>query len=116
MDVRVGARIGLVVGLILVSFLAVSMAATGIVARYGLHNMAAFDAQMAQMTQQIQAQVEHTAATNQLPKEQIAYVYSPEFNVWMMLMGFTMLGGIVLALSTLGGAVGGMLRTRRNQT
>lgn len=114
-DVKIGARIGLVVGLVLMSFLAVSMAVTGVVARYGMHNMAAFDAEMAQMTQQIQAQVEHTASTNHLPKEQIAYVYSPEFNVWIMLMGFTMLGGIVLVLSTLGGAVGGLLRMKRSQ-
>jgi hypothetical protein len=115
MDVQVGARIGLVVGLVLISSLALSMAVAGVVARYGLHNMAAFDAQMAQMTRQIQEQLEHTAAANHLPKDQIAYVYSPEFSVWIMLLGFTMLGGIVLVLSALGGAIGGLLKTRQSQ-
>jgi hypothetical protein len=113
MNGSIGARIGLVVGLVLLSCIAISMATAGVVARYSLHNMAAFDAQMAQMIQQLQVQVEHTAATNNLPKEDIAYLYAPEFRVWIMLMGFTMLGGIVLILSTLGGAVGGMLRMKR---
>lgn len=116
MDGGIGARIGLVVGLVLLSCLAISMAATGVVARYGLHNMASFDTQMVQMIQQLQLQVEHTAATNNLPKQDISYVYTPEFKVWIMLMGFAMLSGAVLILSTLGGAVGGMLRTKRSQT
>src|SRR5215469_4262048 len=109
-DVRVGARIGLVVGLVLICCLAISMAIAGIVARYNLHNMASFDAQMAQMIQQLQVQL----AANHLPKEETAYIYTPEFKVWIMLMGFAMLGGIVLVLSTLGGAVSGMLRTKRS--
>jgi len=86
------------------------MAIAGIVARYNLHNMASFDAQMAQMIQQLQVQL----AANHLPKEETAYIYTPEFKVWIMLMGFAMLGGIVLVLSTLGGAVSGMLRTKRS--
>ena len=115
MDMRIGGRIGLVVGLTLMFFLAVSMAATGVLSRYVLHSMAAFDAQMAQMIHQIQVQVEHTAATNNVPKEDIAYVYSQEFNVWFMLMGFAILSAIVLTLSAVGGAVSGLLRTPRSQ-
>lgn len=114
MDLRIGARIGLVAGLVLVSCLGVSMAGTGLVARYGLHRMGSFDADLTQMTQQVQAQVEHTASTNHIPKDQIMYLYSQEFSVWMMLLTLAMLTAIVLVLSTLGGAVGGMLRTRRS--
>ncbi len=44
-----GARIGLVVGLALVACFGVALAVGGLVARYGLHSMAGFDAQMTQM-------------------------------------------------------------------
>src|ERR1700722_11379004 len=40
MDAGVGARIGVVVGLALIACFAVSVAIGGLVARYGLHNMA----------------------------------------------------------------------------
>src|SRR5580693_7195839 len=39
MDASIGARIGVVVGLALVSCLAIAMAGAGLVARFGLHNM-----------------------------------------------------------------------------
>ena len=61
MDAGIGARIGVVVGVILVGCLAVAMAAGGLVARYLLHNMAGFDAQL---TQQLHLQIEHALATN----------------------------------------------------
>ena len=47
MDVGVGARIGLVAGLCLTISLAISAAAVGLVARFGLHSMGSFDAQLA---------------------------------------------------------------------
>jgi hypothetical protein len=40
-------------------------------------------------------------------------MYSPEFRAGIMLAGFAMVAGALLLLSALGGAVGGMLRTRR---
>jgi hypothetical protein len=110
MDAGVGARIGIVVGLALVTCLAVSMAAAGLVARYGLHSMAAFDAQI---TEQLHAQIEKAAAANPEPPEVLRYLYSPEFRAGMMLTGFAMVSGIVLVLSAVGGAVSGLLRTRR---
>jgi hypothetical protein len=42
------------------------------------------------------------------------YIYSPEFKAGIMLAGFSMLAGMVMVLSTIGGAVGGLLRTRRS--
>jgi hypothetical protein len=110
MDAGVGARIGIVVGLALVTCLAVSMAAAGLVARYGLHSMTAFDAQI---TEQLHAQIEKAAAANPEPPEVLRYLYSPEFRAGMMLTGFAMVSGIVLVLSAVGGAVSGLLRTRR---
>jgi hypothetical protein len=110
MDAGVGARIGIVVGLALVTCLAVSMAVAGLVARYGLHSMAGFDAQL---TEQLHAQIEKAAAANPEPPEVLRYLYSPEFRAGMMLTGFAMAAGILVVLSTVGGAVSGLLRTRR---
>lgn len=110
MDAGIGARIGVVVGVVLVSCLAVAMAAGGLVARYALHNMAGFDAQL---TQQLHQQIEHAIASNPEAKSVRGYLYSPEFRAGMMLAGFAMISAVLLVLSTVGGAVGGLMRTRR---
>jgi hypothetical protein len=110
MDAGVGARIGMVAGLALVTGLAVAMAVGGLIARYGLHSMAGFDAELTQM---LHAQVEKAAATTQEPPDVLRFLYSPEVRAGMMLAGFAMVSGILLVLSTIGGAVGGLLRMRR---
>jgi hypothetical protein len=110
MDAGVGARIGVVVGLALMTCFAVATAVGGLVARYGLHSMAGFDAELSQM---LHAQIEKSAATTPEPPELQRFLYSPEVRAGMMLMGFAMVSGALLVLSTLGGAVGGFLRTRR---
>lgn len=109
MDAGIGARIGVVVGVVLIACLAVAMAAGGLMARYLLHNMAGFDAEL---TQQLHMQVDHMLATNPEAKSMQGYLYSPEFRAGMMLVGFGLISGILLVLSTVGGAVGGLLRTR----
>src|SRR5271170_1394446 len=110
MDAGVGARIGVVVGLALVTCLAVAMAIGGLVARYGLHSMAGVDAQL---TELLHAQFEKAAAITPQPPEVQRFWYSPEFRAGMMLAGFGMLAGFLLVLSTVGGAVGGFMRMRR---
>ena len=110
MDAGVGARIGVVVGLALMACFAVAMSAAGLVARYGLHSMAGFDADLTQM---LHAQIQKAAATAPEPPEVIRSLYSPEVRAGMMLAGFAMLSGFLVVLSTVGGAVGGFLRTRR---
>jgi hypothetical protein len=106
MDVSVGARIGIVVGLILVVSIAVAMATAGLVARYKLHAMGMFD-------MELRAQIDKAAAMNPQPADVMRYIYSPEFKAGMMLAGFAMMAGFVMVLSTLGGAVSGMVRTRK---
>ncbi len=110
MDAGVGARIGVVVGLALVVCLAIAAAGTGLVARYGLHSMASFDADLTQM---LHAQIEKAASTTPESPEVLKFLYSPEVKAGMMLAGFGMVSGILLVLSTVGGAVGGFLRMRR---
>jgi hypothetical protein len=110
MDAGVGARIGVVVGLALVAFFAVSLAVGGLVARYGLHNMAGVDAWL---TETLHVQFEKAAAVAPAPPELQRFWYSPEFRAGMMLATFGMMSGFLLVLSTIGGAVGGLMRTRR---
>lgn len=107
MDAAVGARIGVLVGVALITAIAVTMATAGLVARYHLHAMAGFDAEL-------RAQIEKAAAANPQPVEVLRYLHSPEFKAGIMLAGFSMLAGFILLLSTVGGAVSGLLRTRRS--
>lgn len=110
MDAGVGARIGVVVGLSLMACFGVATAVGGLVARYALHDMAGFDAQL---TEQVHVMVQKMQATNPQPPDALAFLYSPEFRAGLMLAGFAMLSGFLVVLSTVGGAVGGLLRTRR---
>jgi hypothetical protein len=110
MDAGVGARIGVVVGLALMVCFATAMSAAGLVARYGMHSMAGFDAELTQM---LHAQVQKASATTPEAPEVLRFLYSPEVRAGMMLAGFAMLSGFLVVLSTVGGAVGGFLRTRR---
>jgi hypothetical protein len=110
MDAGVGARIGVVVGLALVACFAIATATGGLVARYGLHSMAAVDTQLTDM---MHAEFEKASAINPQPPEAQRLWYSPEFRAGMMLTGFGMLSGFLLVLSTVGGAVGGFMRMRR---
>ncbi|WP_158793042.1 zinc ribbon domain-containing protein [Granulicella sp. L60] len=110
MDAGVGAKIGVVVGLALMACLAMAAAIGGLVARYGLHSMAGFDAELSQM---LHAQVEKAAATTPETPDLLRFLYSPEVRAGMMLAGFAMMSGLLLVLSTVGGAVSGFLRMRR---
>jgi hypothetical protein len=107
MDAGVGVRIGIVAGLALIVSIAVSMAVTGLVARFGLHAMGTFDSDL-------KAQIEKAAAMNPQPAEAMRYVKLPEFRAGIMLGGFAMMAGLVMLFSALGGAMSGMLRTRRS--
>jgi hypothetical protein len=107
MDAGIGARIGIVAGFGLVFSIAVSMAVVGLVARFALHSMAGFDADL-------RVQIEKAIAANPQPVEVMRYIKSPEFRAGIMLGGFAMMAGFILLTSTIGGALGGMLRTKRS--
>ena len=107
-DVQVGARIGLVVGVCLALGLGAAVACAGLVARFGLHTMGNFDSQMAaQMQEAI-----HRSSTP-VPPEMLGFVGSPEFRAGMMLGLFAFVSACLLVLSAVGGAFAGLLRTRR---
>ena len=108
MDVAVGARIGVVVGLCLALGLGATMAGWGLIARFALHSMAGFDAQMAQQVQKAIQQ-----STTPIPQDMIGFIQSPEFRAGVMLAGFAFVSVCLTVLSTVGGAFAGLLRARR---
>jgi hypothetical protein len=61
----------------------------------------------------LRVQFEKAIAITPEPPEVKRFWFSPEFRAGMMLTGFGMLSGGLLLLSTVGGAVGGFMRTRR---
>jgi hypothetical protein len=110
MNAGVGARIGLLVGITLVVFLAGTLSAGLSIARYGLHSMASFDADMAVA---MKAQIDQLAASRSIPADTLAIISSLQFRAAMMLCSFSLILFAVLLISIFGGAVGGLLRTRR---
>ena len=114
-DAGIGARIGLMVGLCMALGLAASMAGWGLVERYALHGMGSFDAQMVAQMAQAEQQLQQRAAAQQtpIPPELAGLIRSPEFRAAAMLAGYAMLAALLMVLSAIGGAFGGLLRTRR---
>jgi hypothetical protein len=115
MDVRVGAHIGLVVGICMAVGLGISMAGWGLIARFALHSMGSFDAQMAAVAVQMQKTLQQKAAqqSTPVPAEVLGFIASPEYRAGIMLATFALGAGFVLGLSTLFGAFAGLLRMRR---
>jgi hypothetical protein len=110
MDAGVGARIGLVAGLLLLSSLTVAAVAAGLVARYKLHSLGWLDDAM---TQALHVQITHLEVTNPGAKGMLQFFYGPEFRAGIVLTWAGIVGMALVALSTIAGAVGGLLRTRR---
>jgi hypothetical protein len=108
MDVRVGAQIGVVVGIYLALGLGLAIAGAGLISRFWMNGMGTFDSEMAARTQQA---IRNSATP--VPPEMLGFLASPEFRAGMMVAGFAFLSIVLLVLSILGGAFAGFLRTRR---
>jgi len=113
MDARIGARIGLTTGFILVICIAFAMAVVGVVSRFALHSTADLDAYLNQLLQQMTVQLSHSAAGNPELRQVLRMIASPEFRAGYALFCVAILSAALLFVSTLGGAAGGLLRTRR---
>jgi len=107
-DVRVGARIGVVVGLCLAIGLGAVVAGWGVVSRFGLHTMGSFDAAMATQMQEAVRR-----STTPIPPQVQLLALSQEFRAAMMLALFAFVSACLLVMSAVGGAFAGLLRTRR---
>lgn len=107
-DASVGARIGLVSGLILDAGLALVVSAAGLVARFVTHSLAPIDAQI---TASMQAQAAQAAST--APADLLHFFATPEFRAGLLLAVLLFCALVLLILSTLSGALAGMLAPRR---
>ncbi len=115
MDVRVGARIGVVVGICLALELGVAMAGAGLVARFVLHSMGNFDAQMTEIVAQVQKVTQQKSVQQNapMPPGWMKFVGSPEFRGGYALFCCAFASAGLLVVSALGGAFAGLLRMRR---
>ena len=127
MDARTGLRIGAATGVVMVTALGLALAAAGLVARFGLHRMGGFDAELAQVLDATRAQVVAGLAQQNPPADQAAmlqaatlqakmlgFLGSSEVKGGMALFYLAMTGGLVLVLAAAGGAFSGLLRDRRH--
>jgi hypothetical protein len=109
MNARIGARIGTLVGVALGLFLAIATSIGAVLGRFVLHSMGDLN----EMIQATKAQIDQLIATKQLPAPANALVGSPEFRIGFMLFAFALGLVFILIVSIFGGALGGLLRSRR---
>jgi predicted RNA-binding Zn-ribbon protein involved in translation (DUF1610 family) len=109
MNARIGARIGTLVGVALGLFLAIATAIGAVLGRFVLHSMGDLN----EMIQASKVQIDQLIATRQLPAPANAFVGSPEFRTGFMLFAFALGLFFILIVSIFGGALGGLLRSRR---
>ncbi len=124
MDGKVGMRIGVIAGVLMISAIGPATAATGVVLRFGTHQMAQFDQESAQRRKDLQAQFLEILKKNTDDKDLItqysAAINSPQANSPEMLAGSALAGGalqglILILLSAGGGAFAGMMRGAQAQ-
>ena len=111
MDAGIGARIGLTAGLSTVALMAIGFAAVGLIARFGLHSLGGFDATIAQLLAQAKEAAANSA--NPAPPEVLKLYDKREFQAGLMLASLATSAVFLLIVSICGGALGGLLRTRR---
>lgn len=114
MSGAIGARIGLVAGLLLVAALGVALAGAGMWARFRSHGMGEFDAQWTAQMQGLLQRTQQTAAESgpggaQAADEVQRMVARPEFRAWTTLGGYGLMGLVLVGLTAGGGALAGSM-------
>ena len=111
MNLRIGIKIGILVGVMLAFGLGAAMSVGFFVARFGMHALSYFDSEIARLMKQ---QVEQVSAKNPISPDQLAFIYSDQFRTGYLLFGFGIVLFLIFLMSIFGGAIGGLLRTRRS--
>lgn len=113
MNAGVGAKIGILVGITLAFFLGATLSAGMVIARFGLHNMANFDLETAQSFHALKLRMDEVAQSRPGSPPFAIPIDSLESRTAMSLLSYGLGLVGILAVSTFGGALGGLLRTRR---
>lgn len=109
-DAAVGARVGLAFGFTLDATLALAVSGAGVAARFLTHSLAPMDAQIGQ---QITASLQAQSAHGPIPADLAHLFATPEFRAGLILGVLVFCALVLLMLSTLSGALAGMLAPRR---
>ena len=116
---QIGMRVGVIAAVLMISAIGFGTAATGVVLRFGTHQMAQFDQESTQRRKDLQAQFLEILKKNTDDKDLITQyataINSPQANSPEMLAGSALAGGalqglILILLSAGGGAFAGMMR------
>jgi hypothetical protein len=113
MNVRVGFRIGVATGVMMTAALALAFGIAGAAARYGLHRMGDFDAQVQSFEGQMTERMRDQKQSPEVQAEAERLMNSPEVRGGVAVVYLGILGGVLVLLSAGGGAFAGMMRTRR---
>jgi hypothetical protein len=117
-DARIGLRVGVATGLLVIAALAITLASVGAVLRFGTHRMAGFDAEAAQLFETFRLQMIDRMRDQNSPQDVqrgiLNFMSSPEFRAGAGLFVLGFYGSLILLISAGGGAFAGMLRASRS--
>ncbi len=117
MDTGVGLRIGSLTGLVMIAFLGVAFALSGLVTRFGTHRMASFDGQLTQQMTLLEEQLKVSAAQQhgaadaaEKTGEFVDFLKTSEARTGIVLLGVGIQASFILLVATGAGGFAGMLR------
>ena len=119
MDARVGLRIGVATGAMVIAAMVMGLAGTGVVMRFGTHSLTGFDAEMAQTFEVVRARaaasLQEQGQPADIQQKILAFVGSPEARAGIGVFYLSLTGFFILLLSAGGGAFAGMMRGAQAQ-
>ena len=119
MDARVGLRIGVATGAMVIAAMVMVLAGTGVVMRFGTHGLTGFDAEMAQTFEIVRARaaisLQEQGQPADVQQKILAFVGSPEARAGLAVFYLSLTGFFILLLSAGGGAFAGMMRGAQAQ-
>ena len=119
MDTRVGLRIGVATGVLVIAAMVLVLASTGAIMRFGSHSLGGFDSEMTQTFQLVRvraaASLQEQGQPADIQQKIMAFIDSPEARSGIAIFYLGVTGFFILLLSAGGGAFAGMMRAAQSQ-